>query len=251
MNQRYFIKLSFKGTNYHGWQIQKNALSVQEKLDDAVSKVLGCPVHTQGCGRTDAGAHATEFYAQFDYHGITGEGKFLSALNSSLPADIRVHDILPVIPEGHVRFHALSRTYEYIIIQKPDPLRNHSALYIYAPLDLDLLNDAAVILMQYDDFGSFCKFHSQASHHKCKIESAGWHRNGQDIIFRITANRFLHGMVRAIIGTSLNLNKNKITLDGFRKIIESCDRRKAGESVPAKGLFLTRILYPENIFLKF
>ncbi|MBN4051438.1 tRNA pseudouridine(38-40) synthase TruA [bacterium AH-315-M05] len=268
---RYFLQLSFKGTHYHGWQIQKNAHSVQAELDNALSTVLTEKISTTGCGRTDTGVHAKEFYAHFNIsaeslektgfdkenpdakgllHAPTLSPLFIFKLNSCLPHDIAVQQITKVNSNTHARFDAVSRTYQYFISRKKDPFNMDGAYYLYGNLDLGLMNRAAKILYDYTDFTCFSKSRTQVKTNDCKIIRAKWISNGSLLIFTITANRFLRGMVRAIVGTVIEVEKKKITLDEFREIIERKKRSGAGYAVPAHGLYLTEVSYPKTVFNK-
>ncbi len=248
---RYFIKLSFKGTNYHGWQMQKNANSIQDVLNKALTLMLGEKINVVGCGRTDAGVHAKEFFAHFDTkYSLTEKeiDQLVFKLNKFLPKDIAIFNIYPVRPDAHARFDAITRTYQYIITQNKDPFNQEFAFYYYGSLNVDLMNKGAEILFEYDDFTSFSKLHTQVKNNICKIIDARWEKKDQMLIFTIKADRFLRNMVRAIVGTLIDLGIHKITLDDIREIIEQKDRSAAGRSVPANGLFLTKITYPEEIF---
>ena len=275
---RYFLRLSYNGKNYNGWQIQSNAPSVQKTLNDALSLILKEDINTTGCGRTDTGVHASEFFAHFD-----SNNKLLSTinyqlttfykLNGILPLDIAIHDILPVKDDAHARFDALTRTYRYIVSRHKDPFHNDLAYFLYGKLNVELMNKAAQMLKQHSDFTSFAKLHSQTKTNNCKIIQAEWVElpsplergqrsvfstssineqrttNNDQLIFTITADRFLRNMVRAIVGTLLDIGREKISLKEFQEIIASKNRSDAGTSVPAHALFLTKINYPDNIFI--
>jgi tRNA pseudouridine38-40 synthase len=247
---RYFIHLAYDGTNYHGWQLQKTALSVQEVITQALEVRLKVkPISIVGCGRTDTGVHASEFYAHFDLDdAIPPEGleELTFRLNKQLPKDIVIFRIFMVDPDLHARFHAISRTYTYHLHTKKDPFLNLYSYYLYGDLDLDLMNEAAGMLKRYDDFTSFARLNAQTATNICKIINASWERVDHRIVFTITADRFLRNMVRAIVGTVLNLGQKKIDLDDFKKIIEARDREKAGKSAAARGLFLVGVKYPEE-----
>ena len=251
MERRYFIKLAFNGSGYHGWQVQDNAVTVQQALEKALSLILGDEIQVMGAGRTDTGVHARQFYAHFDFKKLDrGEREnLINKLNRFFADDIVVYDILPVVADAHARFNALSRTYQYQILKIKDPFLNSFAWYCYGNIDVALMNEGVQILFDYEDFTSFSKLHTQVKTNNCKIMNAWWEQQGPLLIFTITADRFLRNMVRAIVGTLVDLGKHKITLDDFRKIIENKDRSEAGVSVPAKGLFLTEIKYPDGIFL--
>ena len=249
---RYFMFLSFEGTNYHGWQIQPNAFTVQQTLENALSLILGEKITSIGAGRTDTGVHASMFCVHFDSlkNNIDSDKKFIFRLNRFLPPDIAVKYIRKVIPEANARFSAISRTYKYYIRKTKDPFKQLWSWHINYPLDISLMNTACGILKEYSDFTSFSKLHSDTKTNICKISSAEWIENDNEIVFSITSNRFLRNMVRAITGTMVDLGAGKINIEDFKRIIEDKDRCKAGKSAPAKGLFLTDINYPDDIFIQ-
>lgn len=247
---RYFIDLSYKGTNFHGWQIQPNAITVQEILQKAISTILNKKIDVTGAGRTDTGVHAINFIAHFDsFTEIEDLKNLVFKLNSFLPQDISINRIFRVNNDVHARFTALSRTYEYRIHTKKDPFLNDFSYKLHAPFDVKLMNDAADILFDYSDFTSFSKLHSDTKTNLCKIYRAEWIKREEQTVFVINADRFLRNMVRAITGTLLDVGMKKISITDFRKIIESKDRQEAGFSVPAKGLYLVEIQYPEGILI--
>ena len=251
MKSRYFIQLSYKGTNYHGWQIQPNAISVQEVLTKAFSTILREDIEITGAGRTDTGVHAINFTAHFDTskENIHLDDKLIFKINGLLPADIAIHKILKTTNEAHARFDANSRTYNYYIHQKKDPFLQESSYYLSHALNINNMNKAAKLLFDFTDFTSFSKLHTDVKTNNCKITEAVWIQDNHKLIFTITADRFLRNMVRAIVGTLLDIGKNKLSINDFIKIIDSKKRSNAGVSVPAHGLFLTKIDYPENIYI--
>ncbi|MBI5217824.1 MAG: tRNA pseudouridine(38-40) synthase TruA [Bacteroidia bacterium] len=244
MKSRYFIELAFNGKNYHGWQIQPNAVTVQEVIEKALTTLLNEKIETTGAGRTDAGVHAKHFVAHFDSadSGIENSN-LVFHLNSFLPGDIYIKKIYSVPNNAHCRFNAISRTYEYCISTRKDPFYLDFAHYFFHPLDIGLMNESAAILSEYIDFTSFSKLHTDTQTNICKIFHARWTENDGLIVLNIKADRFLRNMVRAIVGTSLDVGTKKISTEDFRKIIESKDRCKAGQSVPPQGLFLMGIEY--------
>jgi len=248
---RYFIQLSYKGTNYHGWQFQPNAISVQEVLVKAFSTILREEIEITGAGRTDTGVHAIDFMAHFDtkIENIHLDDKFIFKINSYLPKDIAIHKIIPVLKEAHARFDAISRTYNYYIHQKKDPFLLESSSFIPQDLDVEAMNTASNLLFNFIDFTSFSKLHTDVKTNNCKITEAFWRQENHKLIFTISADRFLRNMVRAIVGTLLEVGKHKLTINDFTQIIESKNRSKAGVSVPAQGLFLSSINYPKHIFI--
>ncbi|NOX46112.1 MAG: tRNA pseudouridine(38-40) synthase TruA [Chlorobi bacterium] len=250
---RYFIRLAYNGGRYHGWQMQDNALTVQAVVNDAVSKIFGQQINVTGCGRTDAGVHAREFFIHFDIAYIIqkqDKETYLKKLNGYLPKNISMSEIIPVTENAHARFDAASRTYQYFISRKKDPFNQDFSWFVYGDIDVDKLNEAANILFGYSDFTSFSKTNTDTITNNCKIKFAHWEEKDNMLVFTITADRFLRNMVRAIVGTLLDVGRGKNDLAGLRKIIESKNRSNAGYSVPAKGLFLTKVEYPKSLFLK-
>ncbi len=241
---RYAIKLAYKGTHYHGWQKQQNAHSVQSVLDEKLSLLLGENVETLGCGRTDTGVHAKDFVAHFDTAKSFDTARLVFKLNQVLPDDIAVYEILAVHPDFNARFDASYRTYEYIITQNPDPFFTEFAWYQYGKFDIELMNQAAQLLIGKKDFECFSKVHTQVNNFMCEVTFAKWEYQDHKLIFTITANRFLRNMVRAIVGTLTDIGRHKLNIDDLNAILMSKNRCEAGQSVPAKGLFLTRIEYP-------
>jgi tRNA pseudouridine38-40 synthase len=243
--QRYFVQLCYKGTRYHGWQFQPNALSVQEVIEKAFSIILQEKTEVTGAGRTDTGVHASFFIMHFDSESIQIEDRLISKLNSVLPPDIAINSIRKVPVEAHARFSALSRTYEYYIHQKKDPFLSETSFYFRRKLDITMMNEASQILYQVSDFTSFSKLHSDVKTNICKVFYAQWEQKDEKIVFTVKADRFLRNMVRALVGTLIEVGTGKISLEEFNKIIHLKDRKAAGVSVPATGLFLTDIEYPE------
>jgi tRNA pseudouridine38-40 synthase len=253
LNYRYFVRLSYKGTHYNGWQIQPGAVTIQETLNQKLSLLLKEEIYTIGAGRTDTGVHAPCFYAHFDSDVNIDEQnkeKILYQLNSILPVDIAVYDIFPVNTEAHARFSAISRTYLYRISKKKDPFNTDVSWYYSRNLDLASMNQAASILFEYSDFTSFSKLHTDVKTNNCVIKEAIWYETENEYLFRICADRFLRNMVRAIVGTLLKVGTGNLNLQEFRKIIEMKDRSAAGMSVEARGLHLIGIEYPESILIK-
>lgn len=246
---RYFIYLEFDGRAYSGWQIQPHSPSVQQTLEEAMALFLRQKVSVTGAGRTDAGVHASEMVAHFDLDEPHDCDWMRSKLNGILPQDIAVHKIVPVQPDAHARFAATARTYKYYVtLDKSVFYRNYSWFLPNRP-DFDLMNRAAGLLVETVDFTSFSKLHTDTRTNDCHVTVAGWTEleDGR-WVFTITADRFLRNMVRAIVGTLMEVGRHKLTIDGFRKIIDSKDRCSAGDSAPAHGLFLSKIVYPDNLF---
>ena len=242
---RFFITLSYDGTRYHGWQVQPNGPSVQEKLQWALSTILRQDIQVTGAGRTDAGVHARMMVAHFDVETMVYELQDLTyKLNRLLPQDIAIQKMEPVSDEMHARFSATSRTYHYYIHTVKDPFLRAYSCELHYPLDFQLMNEAAAILMTYEDFGAFCKAHADVKTTLCHITAAQWHQTSPSSwYFEITANRFLRNMVRAVVGTLIDVGRGRLSLDDFRKVIEGKRRTEAGESMPANALFLEEVKY--------
>jgi tRNA pseudouridine38-40 synthase len=248
---RYFIFISYKGTSYHGWQIQPNSVTVQQILEEALSVVLNEKICTNGAGRTDTGVHATFFCAHFESISpdLPGIWNLVFRLNQYLPSDISVSSIKKVLPDANARYSAISRTYKYYISRIKDPFFDNSSWFIHGNIDVALMNHACKILYDHSDFTSFSKLHSGAKSNICKIYSAHWEESSNRLVFIIKADRFLRNMVRAIVGTMIEIGIRRMDLKEFEEIILAKDRCKAGKSAPAKGLFLVDIEYPEEIFI--
>ncbi|QBN17939.1 tRNA pseudouridine(38-40) synthase TruA [Flavobacterium nackdongense] len=240
---RYFIKLAYNGSNYHGWQYQPNAPSVQETLNKAFSVIMNSEINLMGAGRTDTGVHAKEMYAHFDFESPFDAENTIHKLNSYLPKDIVIFDIFPVHEEAHARFDATKRTYEYHISTFKDAFSQDGSWYYHKELDLELMNQASKLLFNYTDFQCFSKVNTDVNTFDCTIFEAHWQQANSKLVFTISANRFLRNMVRAIVGTLVYVGLHKITLEDFKNIIASKNRSEAGFSVPAHGLYLTKIEY--------
>jgi tRNA pseudouridine38-40 synthase len=247
---RYFIRFSYFGKAYHGWQRQPNAHTVQEVMETAFCTLLRYPVSLVAAGRTDAGVHARDMAAHADVEDSIDPVDLTYRLNALLPADIAVREILPVRPEAHARFDAIERTYEYWVVQQKNPFYTDTAHYINLPLDLPAMNTAASAIMAFKDFRCFSKSNSDVKTYNCDIRHAEWSPVEDRLVFTITADRFLRNMVRAAVGTLLEVGLGKSSVDDVKGIIKSRDRSRAGVSVPAKGLYLTRVCYPEHLFAK-
>ena len=291
---RYFIHIAYNGASYNGWQTQPGLPTVQQTLETTLTTLLRQPVAVVGCGRTDTGVHASDFYAHFDVKVDSGElvvdstsgqvpptphsplpDNLVFKLNNMLPPDIVVYDIFPVADNAHARFDAVARTYQYHVSDRRLPFRQGQYCRIWFRPDLDRMNEAARVLMEYDDFTSFAKLHTQVKTNICHLSEAHWDlvpvmsyelgvkseadadenpitHNSELIteyewVFTIRSNRFLRNMVRSVTGTLLDVGRGKLSLDGLREIIEKKDRCAAGVSMPACGLFLTRVEYPEGL----
>ena len=249
-NHRYFIRLAYHGARYLGWQLQPQGPTVQGVVNEALTRIFRQEVNVVGCGRTDAGVHALEFYAHFDLEeslAAKGIPQYIKKLNGFLPKDIAIFDLFPVRADANARFSATGRTYKYRIATNKDPFHLDSAYSFRSRLDIDKMNAAAASLMQFSDFTSFSKVNTQVRTNICSIRHASWQREDGLLVFTISADRFLRNMVRAIVGTLLDVGRGKLTIDGFMAVIEKKDRSSAGYSVPAHGLYLYAIDYPEDI----
>lgn len=243
---RYVMSLAFKGTHYHGWQKQHNASSVQGVLDEKLSLLVGANIETLGCGRTDTGVHAKQFFAHFDAAHNLNTQQLLFKLNQILPQDIAVYEVKQAADDFNARFDALTRTYEYIISTRHNPFMIDQAWFQYGQLDIESMNKAAGMLLGKKDFESFSKVHTQVNNFICEVVEANWTKRGDQLVFTITANRFLRNMVRAIVGTLVKIGRGKMDYNEIESILEKRDRCEAGQSVPAHGLYLTQIVYPQH-----
>lgn len=240
---RYFIEFSYNGKNYFGYQIQPKEISIQEELEKALSTIIREPIKTTGAGRTDTGVHAKKIYAHFDTEQILSD-KLIYQLNSFLPPDISIKRIFQVKDDFHARFDATYRTYEYYISLEKNPFTEKSAWQHWKrPLNVDKMNEACKILFEYEDFESFSKVGGDNKTNLCKIYKAEWEQYHNELKFTISANRFLRNMVRAIVGTMVEIGSEKIKPEDLRQIIEDKNRNSAGTSAPAHGLFLVDVGY--------
>lgn len=242
---RYFVTFAYDGTNYHGWQIQPNGNSVQEELQHALSTILRGTIEIVGAGRTDAGVHARRMTAHFDCATCIDCRQLAYKLNRLLPRDISVYEVHPVAQDMHARFSATLRTYHYYVHTRKNPFLRHYSCELHYDLDFELMNEAAAHLLRVDDFGAFCKAHADVKTTLCRVTEAVWTRDGEDSWhFRISANRFLRNMVRAVVGTLIEVGRHRMTLDEFDKVVASGSRSNAGESMPGNALFLEDVKYP-------
>lgn len=247
---RYFLWCSYVGTEYHGWQQQPNGISVQEVLTNALRTLLRDELTIVGAGRTDAGVHAAVMVAHFDSDvDILAIENYLRRINSILPADIAVHRIAPVLSNAHARFDAISRRYEYRVCLRKDVFRQKLSVRLHHEPDFVAMNVAAEKLKTYTDFTSFSKLHTDVMTNNCVMMRAEWTNKGDEWVFTIEADRFLRNMVRAVVGTLLEVGYGRMSIEHFCAVIEARNRCKAGVSVPAHGLYLVDVSYPDNIFL--
>lgn len=246
---RYFLELSYNGTPYHGWQRQPNAISVQEVIENSLSTLLRTKTAIVGAGRTDTGVHGKKMMAHFDTSALIDEEQLCYKLNSILPQEIAIYSVSRMVDEAHARFDATSRSYEYLVTLQKDPFAIKSAYYVKRQLDIDAMNQAAKILLHYTNFKCFSKSKTDVKTYHCTITEAVWEEQNGYLVFKISANRFLRNMVRAIVGTLIEIGENKLAVEDLIRIIQSEDRGQAGYSVPAHGLYLTAINYPQDIYL--
>lgn len=247
---RFFVVLSYNGKNYVGWQIQPNGMSVQQALQQALSTILRQEVAVVGAGRTDAGVHAREMVAHFDWEGdLFSPGELVHKLNNFLPKDISIAAIRQVRPDAHARFSAISRTYKYYVTTVKDPFLYEYTYRLFFQPDLEAMNALCEVLKEYQDFTSFSKLHTDVKTNNCRIEYARWEKKGELYEFTIRADRFLRNMVRAIVGTLLEAGRGRLDEQGFLRIIEAGNRNVAGDSAPGHALFLEKVIYPDDIWL--
>jgi len=244
---RYFIELSYNGKNYHGWQIQPNAITVQAVLEKALTTILQQKISVVGAGRTDAGVHATQIFAHFDIENKQDEEQLAYKLNALLPKDIAITTIFQVKDDAHARFNATKRSYQYKIVTQKNPFLNEYAHLVKQGLDVHKMNEAAAILLEYTDFQCFSKVKTDVFTYNCDVTKAVWQTENGMLVFHISADRFLRNMVRAIVGTLLEIGLGKISVSEMHNIIKSKNRGKAGTSVPAQALYLTEVHYPKTI----
>ena len=243
---RYFIHLAYNGANYCGWQTQPGLPTVQLTFEEALSTLLREKIAVVGCGRTDTGVHASDFYAHFDSESEIDGEQLTFKLNSYLPADLAVYEVFKVKDNAHARFDATARTYQYHVSDRRLPFRQGLYSRIYFSPDIQAMNEAAKVLMEYEDFTSFAKLHTQVKTNICHLSLAHWDTVGEELVFTIRSNRFLRNMVRSVTGTLLDVGRGKLSIDALRRIIEQKDRCAAGVSMPPQGLFLTKVDYNFN-----
>ena len=248
--QRYFIYFSYDGAAYHGWQVQPNAITVQQVLEEALAKIMRTPVPLTGAGRTDSGVNAASMVAHADFNGEVDTRQLVYKLNKILPPDIAVSALRPVKNDAHARFDAVSRRYCYRVVTAKSPFMRRYSCRVPSDIDFDAMNRAAEILYEYTDFTSFSKLHTDVKTNNCKVTYAAWRKVGDtEWVFEIEADRFLRNMVRAIVGTLLLVGRGKLNVDGFRGVVEQKERGVAGDSAMGEALFLVDVKYPDEIFL--
>ena len=247
---RYFIEIAYNGKNYFGWQRQPEQISVQQVLEETLSTLLRKEIKLTGAGRTDAGVHAKQLFAHFDFEEIEKVEELIFRMNSFLPKDISIKNIFEVKEDAHARFNAVEREYEYIISLVKDPFSQGFSFQIKNKPNVALMNEAAAMLLQYKDFQCFSRSNTDVKTYNCTIIKAFWETKNNRLIFTIAADRFLRNMVRAIVGTLLDVGFGKTSLEDFKAILNSKSREEAGASAPAHGLYLTKVDYPKEIFGK-
>ncbi|WP_310992632.1 tRNA pseudouridine(38-40) synthase TruA [Aequorivita marina] len=247
---RYFLEIAYNGKNYYGWQRQPEQISVQQVLEEALSTILRSEIKITGAGRTDAGVHAKQLFAHFDFDTITDKNALTFRLNSLLPKDIAIKNILNVNEDAHARFDATQREYEYAISFKKNPFLENFAFQVHNIPNVDLMNQAAKLLLEYRDFQCFSRSKTDVKTYNCIISKAHWEATTDSLVFRIAADRFLRNMVRAIVGTLLDVGYGKTSMEDLKAILNSKSREEAGASAPAKGLYLTKVEYPQAVFKK-
>ncbi|MCG2418119.1 tRNA pseudouridine(38-40) synthase TruA [Aequorivita sp. F47161] len=247
---RYFIEIAYNGKNYFGWQRQPEQISVQQVLEETLSTLLRKELKLMGAGRTDTGVHAKQLFAHFDFDEIENYEKLIFRINSFLPKDISVKNIFEVKEDAHARFDAVEREYEYIITLGKDPFLQDFAFQINNKPNVALMNEAARLLLHHRDFQCFSRSNTDVKTYNCTIVKAHWEAENNKLIFTIAADRFLRNMVRAVVGTLLDVGYGKATIEDFKAILNSKSREKAGASAPAHGLYLNKVVYPESVFLK-
>ncbi|NQY67415.1 MAG: tRNA pseudouridine(38-40) synthase TruA [Flavobacteriales bacterium] len=241
---RFFLEISYDGTLFHGWQIQNNADTVQGEVNRVLSVLCEESISVMGCGRTDTGVHATQYFCHFDSVKEMNSENHLHRINKMFPANIAALSLREVGNDAHARFDADSRTYEYHIHKEKSPFLVNRSYQLNAEFDIDLMNKGAALLLYYENFECFSKVHTQVNNFNCNISKAIWEERKEGIVFTITANRFLRNMVRAIVGSLVDLGKERISIEDLIKIIESQNRSNAGMSAPAHALYLSSVTYP-------
>lgn len=247
---KYFLEIAYHGANYHGWQIQPNALTVQGVLEDCLSKLLGYPIETLASGRTDTGVHCEQQFVQFATETpLENPLHFLHRINAFLPDDILIRNIRPVRDKANARFDAIARSYRYQMLLEKSPFHRDTAWRLYKKPDINLLNEASASLLGKKDYEAFSKTGSDVKTHVCHIQQAYWEEKEMMLFFHITADRFLRGMVRILTGTLLEIGYGKMSLSELERLIAQKDRSRAKYQAPPHGLFLTRVVYPDEIWL--
>jgi tRNA pseudouridine38-40 synthase len=247
---RYFFEIAYNGKNYNGWQSQTNGIGIQTVVEERLSRLLRSRITIVASGRTDTGVHCEQQYFHSDIEKELDPDEYIQKINSILPGDISIQSIQKVKPEASARYDAIERTYRYQITRRKDPFLEGFAWHFFKPLSIPTMNEAAALLRGEHDFECFSKVKTDVNHFLCEIRSAEWHEKGDLLVFTISANRFLRGMVRAIVGTLLDTGTGKTSMQEFRDIIQSKDRKKAGANVPSYGLYLMRVKYRSTVFIK-
>lgn len=247
---RYFFEITYNGSNYHGWQSQANALGVQSVVEKVLSQLVREEIDIVGSGRTDTGVHCLQQFFHADIARAFDPTQLLQRMNSFLPKDIAIRSIRKVRSNANARYAATERTYQYHITQTKEPLQDGYSFYFFKPINMQTLERASALLVGMHDFECFSKVKTDVDHFMCNVIQARWTRKGSRLVFSISANRFLRGMVRAVVGTLLDVGTGKISIDELKYILKSKDRKKAGMNVPPDGLYLVGVKYPKNIFIQ-
>lgn len=247
---RYFFEISYNGTHYNGWQSQLNARGVQTVVEETMTKLFREKIEITGSGRTDTGVHCEQQFFHCDIGKTFDEAQYIQKLNSFLPKDIAIQSIRKVNENASARYDAIERSYRYEITRSKNPFLEGLAWHYFKDADLPTMNQAAALLIGEHDFECFSKVKTDVNHFRCDVKRAEWKQEGDRLYFLITANRFLRGMVRAVVGTLLDVGTHKISMKDFQNIIKSRDRKRAGANVPPYGLYLTKVKYPQSVFLK-
>ncbi|MDZ4839875.1 MAG: tRNA pseudouridine(38-40) synthase TruA [Bacteroidota bacterium] len=250
LKPRYFLEISYEGTNYCGWQVQPNGISIQLILNEAISKLGRETVYCIGCGRTDSGVHAKSFYVHFDFSGLVDE-VFFYRLNKILPKDISINSIYVANDHlAHARFSAYQRTYRYFYVSAKIPFAKLYATWNDQMLDVHIMNQCATMMLGIHDFTGLCKINKDVSSHLCEVTAAHWVQRGNWLIFEISANRFLRGMVRIVVGTLIKIGGGKMTIEAWEEVLYGGNKTLAAGAVPAQGLYLWQVKYPDNLMTK-
>ncbi|MEO9805501.1 MAG: tRNA pseudouridine(38-40) synthase TruA [Reichenbachiella sp.] len=246
---RYFVDISYDGSSYHGWQIQNNARTVQGVLNEALSTILRTDISSIGSGRTDTGVHAIMQMVHFDHEKEIDADQLMAKLNSLLPKDIAINHLMRVKESASARFDAMSRGYVYKMHKHKSPFKEGQSYHFNQSLDLEQMNLCCDLIKKWEDFEAMSKVKTEVNNFNCEIFNANWEKHNDGTHFHVSANRFLRGMVRALVGTMLEVGQARMSISDFQKVLESKDRKKAGRSVPAHGLYLRDITYPKDIYL--
>jgi tRNA pseudouridine38-40 synthase len=246
---RYFFEICYNGTRYNGWQTQNNATGIQSVVEESLAKILRQEIKIVASGRTDTGVHCLQQFFHVDLPSGTDKEKLYLSINSMLPPDIVIPSIRQVVPDAHARYDAIERVYQYKIVRRKDPFKHGFAWHFFKPLDMKTMQVATALLVGTLDFQCFSKVKTDVNHFICNVKRADWTEDENELEFTVVANRFLRGMVRSMVGTLIDVGLGRTSVEDVRQILESRDRKEAGQNVPPYGLYLVKVNYPENIFL--